>query len=143
LKKFNYTIDNEGYRHAHSCVVRADKISGGPLPHLKEQEVAVLADETVLTFTHPYSHVRSTFRRLQLPITPAFALTAHKSQGNTLQSAILDLEICFNIEAVYVMLSLLTRKCFLLGFAGCNISRAIPVVRWGTIAIVLSCTIIP
>ena len=105
MKKFNYTIDNEGYRHAHSCVVRADKISGGPLPHLKEQEVAVLADETVLTFTHPYSHVRSTFRRLQLPITPAFALTAHKSQGNTLQSAILDLESCFNIEAVYVMLS--------------------------------------
>ena len=105
LEKVNYTIDNEGYRHTHSCVVRADKISGGPLPHLKEQEVAVLADETVLTFTHPYSHVRSTFRRLQLPITPAFALTAHKSQGNTLQSAILDLESCFNIEAVYVMLS--------------------------------------
>jgi len=35
------------------------------------------------------------------------------------------------------------RKCFLLGFARCNVSRAIPVVRWGTIAIVLSCTIIP
>jgi len=36
-----------------------------------------------------------------------------------------------------------TRKCFLLGFSGCNVSWAIPVVRWGTIAIVLSCTIIP
>jgi len=26
--------------------------------------------------------------------------------------------------------ALSTRKCFLLGFAGCNVSRAIPVVRW-------------
>jgi len=24
----------------------------------------------------------------------------------------------------------LTRKCFLLGFARCNVSRAIPVVHW-------------
>jgi len=59
----------------------------------------------MLTFTHPHSHLRSSFQRNQLPITPAFAFTAHKSQGNTLKSAILDLESCLTTEAVYVMLS--------------------------------------
>ena len=42
-----------------------------------------------------------------------------------------------------VLHPMLMRKCFLLGFTRCNVSRAIPVVRWGTTAIVLSCTIIP
>ena len=31
--------------------------------------------------------------REQLPITPAFAITAHGSQGQTLQAAIVDLQI--------------------------------------------------
>ena len=105
LERVNYTIDNEGHRHAHSCVIRTEKTSGQCLPHLKEHQVAVLADVTSLSFTHPYSHVRSSFQRSQLPITPAFALTAHKTQGNTLRSAVLDLESCLSTEAVYVMLS--------------------------------------
>jgi ATP-dependent exoDNAse (exonuclease V) alpha subunit len=105
LEKVNYTLDEQGFRHAHSCVLRTEATSGPCLPHLNEHEVVVLKDETHLTFTHPYSHIRSTFQRAQLPITPAFALTAHKSQGNTLPSAILDLESCLTTEAVYVMLS--------------------------------------
>ena len=105
LEKVNYTIDDDGHRHAHSCVIHAEKTSGPCLPHLKDHEIVVLADETPLTFTHPHSHVRTSFQRSQLPITPAFAMTAHKSQGNTLTSAILDIESCLSTEAVYVMLS--------------------------------------
>jgi len=105
LEKVNYTTDDEGHRHAHSCVIRAEKPTGPPLPHLQEHQIPVLTDETMLTFTHPHSHLRSSFQRNQLPITPAFAFTAHKSQGNTLKSAILDLESCLTTEAVYVMLS--------------------------------------
>ena len=105
LQRVNYTIDNEGHRYAHSCIIVADKACGPALPHLKEHEVVVLAEQTSFTFTHPHSHLRSSFHRTQLPITPAFALTAHKSQGNTLTAAILDLESCLTTEAVYVMLS--------------------------------------
>jgi hypothetical protein len=105
LEKVNYSIDEQGYRHAHSCVIRTEQTCGPCLPHLKEHEVVVLQDETPLNFTHPHSHVRGAFQRTQLAITPAFAITAHKSQGNTLPSAILDLESCLSTEAVYVMLS--------------------------------------
>ncbi len=105
LLKVNYYIDTDGYRHATSCIIQTENTSGPCLSHLNDHETPVLEDETTLTFTHPYSHVRSTFRRSQLPITPAFALTAHKSQGNTLQAAILDIESCLSAEAVYVMLS--------------------------------------
>jgi ATP-dependent exoDNAse (exonuclease V) alpha subunit len=105
LVKVNYNIDADGHRHATSCIVQTENTSGPWLPHLNEHEIAVLEDETALTFTHPYSHVRSSFRRSQLSIMPAFALTAHKSQGNTLQAAILDIESCLSTEAVYVMLS--------------------------------------
>ena len=105
LQKVNYMIDNDGYRHATSCIIRTESISGSCLPHLNNHEIAVLEDESTLTFTHPYSHIHSSFQRNQLPITPAFAITAHKSQGNTLPSAILDLESCLTTEAVYVMLS--------------------------------------
>jgi len=112
LEKINYIVDDEGNRHATSCIILAPKTSGPSLPHLKQHEVVVLTDETALTFTHPHSHVRSSFRRTQLPIMPAFALTAHKSQGNTLESAILDLESCLNTEAAYVMLSRVKKSAY-------------------------------
>jgi ATP-dependent exoDNAse (exonuclease V) alpha subunit len=105
LQKVNYAVDDKGLRHAQSCIIRTEEVSGPCLPHLKEHEVVVTIDDTPLTFTHPHSHVRSSFQRSQLAILPAFALTAHKSQGNTLPSAILDLESCLSTEAVYVMLS--------------------------------------
>ncbi len=105
LEKVNYTVDENGYRHARSCVVRTEEQSGPCLPHLQNGEVVVLQDEVPLTFTHPHSHLRSSFRRTQLPLTPAFALTAHKSQGKTLLSAIVDLQSCPSTEAAYVMLS--------------------------------------
>jgi len=50
LERVNYTINNEGHRHAHSCIIYVEKTSGSCLPHLKEHEVVVLADETALTF---------------------------------------------------------------------------------------------
>jgi len=105
LERVNYTTDEEGYRHAHSCIIRTENMSGPCLPHLKDHEIAILEDETPLTFTHPHSQIRSVFCRSQLPITPTFALTTHKAQGMTLHSTILDIESCITSEAVYVMLS--------------------------------------
>ena len=128
LQRINYTTDNEGHRYAHSCIIFAEKTSGPCLPHLKDHEVVVLAEETSFSFTHPHSHIRSSFQRKQLPITPAFALTAHKSQGNTLTAAILDLEGCLTTEAVYVMLSRVKKShniCILRPFRKAKISTRI------------------
>jgi hypothetical protein len=105
LIKVNFTTDNEGHHHATSYVIKTNNTTGPALPHLENNQVAILADDTTLTFTHPHSHLQSTFRRTQLPITPVFALTAHKSQGNTVHAAILDIKSCLTIKATYVMLS--------------------------------------
>jgi DNA replication protein DnaC len=105
LEKISYTIDEDGYRHARSCVIRTQDQSGPPLSHLLPGEIVILQDDVPLTFVHPHSHLRSSFRRTQLPLSPAFALTGHKSQGKTLQSAIVDLQSCSSTEAAYVMLS--------------------------------------
>lgn len=44
-------------------------------------------------------------KRTQLPVVPAFAMTAHKAQGQTMNRAIVDLQGCHGTEAPYVMLS--------------------------------------
>jgi len=105
LQKIRYTVDEHGHRHAHSCVIRSESVDGPKLPHLNELEIVALEDEVTMTFTHPHSKKRCTIKRTQLPIMPAFAVTAHKSQGNTLCSAVLDIESCQSLEAAYVMLS--------------------------------------
>ena len=110
LEKVHYTLDNAGNRHAHSCIIHTESVNGSCLPHLKTFEIVALEDETSMTFSHPHSNKKCTFRRTQLPVMPAFALTVHKSQGSTLSNAILDLESCLSMEAAYVMLSRVTKS---------------------------------
>ena len=105
LEKINYTTDNNGRRHAHSCIIQTESVTDNALPHLSSHQIVALEEETSLTFTHPHSNKTCRFQRTQLPIVPAFALTGHKSQGKTIPSAIVDLESCLSTEAVYVMLS--------------------------------------
>ena len=47
-------------------------------------------------------------KRTQLPIAPAFAMTAHKAQGQTFNKVIIDLESCKGTESPYVMVSHVT-----------------------------------
>jgi len=110
LESMNYTINNEGHRHTHACVICTEKTSGRCLPHLKDHQVTVLTDITSLSFTHPHSHIRSSFQCSQLPITPTFVLTPHKTQGNTLNSAVLNLESCLTTEAVYICNAFMCKK---------------------------------
>ena len=51
-------------------------------------------------------------RRTQLPIAPAFAVTAHASQGQTLRAAIVDLELPkgTSVIASYVALTRVKRR---------------------------------
>ena len=59
--------------------------------------VPIFAEETSITFkarVQPFSRKQQTFsaKRHQIPISTAFAITAHKAQGRTFSKAVLDLE---------------------------------------------------
>ena len=108
LEKIRYTVDCEGRCHAISCVVHAPSTSVPNLPNLPPHHVVALQDTVDMRFVHPYSQKTCTIKRTQLPVVPAFAMTAHKSQGQTMDQAIVDLQSCRGTESPYVMLSRVT-----------------------------------
>jgi len=107
LKSIHYTTDNMGNRHAVSCVVESPNILSSSNT-LGANQAAVLQDTVDLTFRHPHSQKKCMIKRTQLPIAPAFAMTAHKAQGQTLNKVIIDLESCKGTESPYVMVSRVT-----------------------------------
>ena len=58
-----------------------------------------------MTFTHLYSKKKLKIKCTQIPIQPAFSMTAYKSQGVSLERVVVDLESCSGSEAPYVMVS--------------------------------------
>lgn len=105
LKSIRYSEDDSGNRFATSCIVYTPSTSGESLPHLEEQESVVLPDTVELSFENPFNAKRCRIKRTQLPISPGFAMTTHKAQGQTMERAIIDFEGCTGSEAPYVMLS--------------------------------------
>ena len=94
LKKIRYTTDLNGNHYALSCVIESTTISADPLSTLPKNHAVVLQETINLRFRHPHSGKNCQIKRTQLPITPAFAMTAHKSQGQTMKKVIVDLEGC-------------------------------------------------
>ena len=105
LKSVQYWIDDEGFRHATSCIIRSKHIVGDPLPGLEKNEGVALQDETDMMFIHPHTKKKCKIKRSQLPIQPAFSVTAHKSQGLSLDNVVVDLQSCSGSESPYVMIS--------------------------------------
>lgn len=105
LKDVRYRVGSDGRRHAISCVVYAPSTTGESLPYLADRHVVALEDSVDMDFVHPYSKRRCRVKRTQLPIIPAFAMTTHKAQGQTLSNVIIDIESCRGTEAPYVMVS--------------------------------------
>lgn len=105
LKSVNYWVDRQGLRHATSCVIKSKHILSEPLEGLPKNHGIALQDETDMSFTHPHSKKRCKIKQTQLPIQPAFSVTAHKSQGLSLDNVIIDLESCSGSESPYVMIS--------------------------------------
>ncbi|KAI1792866.1 P-loop containing nucleoside triphosphate hydrolase protein, partial [Ganoderma leucocontextum] len=106
LTGIRFTTDkNTSHRRLLSCAVRIPNCSALTMPSLNDNEFPVLEDTVDMTFTHPHSDKRVTIKRTQVPIQPAFALTAHKSQGQTFDKIVVDLESCTGTESPYVMLS--------------------------------------
>lgn len=105
LEKIRYRVDEEGRRYALSCAVKVPHMTGDVLPELHEQEAAVVADDVDMEFTHPYSQRRCRIKRTQVPVMPVFAFTAHKAQGQTMDTVLVDLKACRGTESPYVMVS--------------------------------------
>lgn len=105
LKSVSYITDSEGHRHATSCVIESDGIVGPPLPGLEANHAVALQDNVEMTFIHPHSKEKLKIKRTQLPIQPAFSITAYKSHSLSLDKVVIDLESCSGSEAPYVMAS--------------------------------------
>ena len=79
-----------------------------PLPESSPHEIPILQDTMSFTIQNPYNNERILIQRTQVPIIPAFAMTAHKTQGQTMTRAIIDLTMCCGTQAPYVMVSQVT-----------------------------------
>ena len=106
LREFRPQEDEDGIRSLKSCVIEVPDITCDPLPHLPPKHVAILSDTTEMRpIIHPASGKNCTMKRFQVPLTPGFAMTAHKAQGLTLPRVVIDLASCKGTEPPYVMAS--------------------------------------
>lgn len=106
VQRIRYTIQpGTGHRILKSCIVHIPDSTANALPNLGLHEMAIVADTTDIMFTKPHSTRKITIKRTQVPIVPAFAMTAHHAQGQTMERVIVDLESCSGTEAPYVMVS--------------------------------------
>jgi hypothetical protein len=126
LRKVRYRIDDDK-RYITSCIVELADALADSLPNLPPKHVAVLPDEVEMkAFHHPVSGRSCTIRRFQVPLDAAFAITAHKAQGQTMTKVVVDLASCIGTESAYVMVS----RC--MSLEGLMILRPFPVQKIST-----------
>ena len=106
LREFRSQEDEDGVRSLKSCIVEIPDITCEPLPHLPPKHVPIIPDTVEMNpITHPASGKSCKMRRFQIPLTPGFAMTAHKAQGLTLPRVVIDFVSCKGTESPYVMAS--------------------------------------
>jgi hypothetical protein len=105
LVSVRYQVGDDGRRHALSCVVEAPDTTLGIMEELPDYHVVSLRDTTDIVFKHPHSGASVLVKRTQVPILPAFAMTAHKAQGKTLPACVVNFTGCHGTESPYVMVS--------------------------------------
>ena len=124
LRKVRYCVGDEGKRYLTSCIVEVPDLQADPLPNLPPKFAAVLPDEVEMkSLRHPNSRRTCTLRRYQVPLEAAFATTSHKSQGQTMNRVIVDLNSCIGTEAAYVMVSRCT------SLEGLSVLRLFPISK--------------
>jgi ATP-dependent exoDNAse (exonuclease V) alpha subunit len=108
LLKVRYRLGTDGRRYATSCIIDAPDTVPNVIPDLPDHHIVSLQDTTRITLKHAYSKGSISIKRTQLPVLPAFAITAHKSQGKTYSACVVNLTGCRGTESPYVMLSRVT-----------------------------------
>lgn len=92
-------------------LVKLDRYQGSPLDGLEPGVVPIEATATSIRFTSVSNGKKKiqTMKRMQIPITPAYACTDYRAQGQTIAAAIIDLATPptggLNLFNLYVALS--------------------------------------
>ena len=130
VRAIDYTTLPNGDRILNHCIVHIPSARAAPMNGLGDHEFPILPDTITVRYQGSKSKQSLSFKRTQLPLIPAFAMTAHKSQGQTLDKAIVDLANCHGTEAPYVMVSrvrrlndLLILRPFPMGKIKCRMSE--------------------
>ena len=103
LQDIKYEINEHGERKAICAYV---KVPGANVqaPGLPPDVIPILPEKT--TFKYAVPDGASYFiSRSQLPVVPAYAYTANKIQGQSLEHALVDLKSARGTQALYVMIS--------------------------------------
>ena len=100
------TLPNGDQTLSH-CIVHIPNATAPVLPHLSSQEYPIMPESVYISYKSSKwdSKQAISFKRMQIPLILAFAMTAHKAQGQTLTKAIINLHSCHGSEALYVMTS--------------------------------------
>ncbi|PPQ74557.1 hypothetical protein CVT26_007815 [Gymnopilus dilepis] len=108
VRKVMFEEDEEGRRYATVAYIHVEG-SGFNIPNIGVDVVPIFPRRTQIRYLKlPTLGLDGyTFSRYQLPVVPAYAYTDFKSQGKTLQKAIVDL-VSAKGQGVYVMLSRVT-----------------------------------
>ncbi|KAH8802371.1 hypothetical protein DL96DRAFT_1475472 [Flagelloscypha sp. PMI_526] len=128
LVSLEYKLDEKGRRYATSAVVDMPKYVNPDASESHPHRVTLTPVSTSIQFRLDGSEQLYSATRRQLPIIPAFAFTAHNSQGRSLHVCCIDLAGCTTTEAAYVMLSRvrsLEGLCILRPFSFSKISTRI------------------
>ena len=103
VRAIDFSTLPNGERVLNHCIVHIPSARAAPMTGLGE--FAILPDTVSIRYQGSKSKQSLSFKRTQLPPIPAFAMTAHKSQGQTMDKAIIDLANCHGTMAPYVMVS--------------------------------------
>ena len=106
LRDIRYEMDEDGLRVpivAYVEIIGAGHVSDT----LSENIVPIFPEPRYFAWDAPVSlgGGRHNIARLQLPLLPSYAYTDYKSQGRTLERAVVDIESAQSLQGVYVMLS--------------------------------------
>lgn len=102
VHSIKYTTDDDGHRFADVVYVRVEG-SGRFADDLDEDIVPIFPMKTTMKFQT--ARGRRSATRTQMPLIPAYCLTDYKSQGRSLDRAIVDLGSARSLQGMYVMLS--------------------------------------
>ncbi len=105
VRDIKYRVE-EGRRVAVAVYVQISG-AGRVCEGLEDDVVPIFPETTSFKYVLAEDGVccQKTVSRLQVPLLPAYAYTDYKSQGKTLERAIVDLESAQSIQGIYVMLS--------------------------------------
>ena len=123
IRSFDYKTLSNGEHILNHCIVHIPTATAAQMPGLGDHEYPIMPDTIYIRVRASKSKQMITIKRTQVPLIHAFAITAHKSQGQTIDKAVVDLTACHGTEAPYVMLSRVRRLDDLL------ILRAFPISK--------------